>query len=62
MKGTGIMNRIIKMRMATKSDAKEILDIYAPYVKNTAISFEYAVPSVEEFAERIDNILKNIHI
>lgn len=48
----------VKIRMATKADAKEILDIYKPYVKNTAISFEYDVPSVEEFAERINKILK----
>ena len=25
-------------------DAKELLSIYAPYVKETAISFEYEVP------------------
>ncbi|WP_243124592.1 GNAT family N-acetyltransferase [Clostridium sp. AWRP] len=48
----------VTMRMATKADAKEILNIYKPYVKNTAISFEYEVPSVEEFTERINNILK----
>lgn len=38
------------------SDAEEILEIYVPYVENTAISFEYEVPSVEEFRERIKNI------
>ncbi|AWI03509.1 GNAT family N-acetyltransferase [Clostridium drakei] len=48
----------VTMRMATKADAKEILNIYKPYVENTAISFEYEVPSVEEFTERINNILK----
>lgn len=58
MKEGRIMNTNITIRMATKADAKEILDIYAPYVKNTAISFEYDVPSVEEFAERIKNILR----
>lgn len=52
------MNTSVTIRMATKADAKEILAIYAPYVKDTAISFEYDVPSVEEFAERINNILK----
>ncbi len=52
------MNTSVTIRMATKADAKEILEIYAPYVKDTAISFEYDVPSVEEFAERINNILK----
>lgn len=48
----------ITIRMATKADVKEILDIYAPYVNNTAISFEYDVPSVEEFTDRIINISK----
>lgn len=52
------MNASITIRMATIEDAKEILEIYAPYVKDTAISFEYDIPSVEEFAERINNILK----
>ncbi len=47
----------ITIRMATKADAKEILDIYVPYVNNTAISFEYDVPSVEEFTDRIINNL-----
>ena len=37
-------------------DAEELLRIYAPYVKETAISFEYEVPSVEEFADRIRHI------
>ncbi|WP_039657749.1 GNAT family N-acetyltransferase [Clostridium tyrobutyricum] len=48
----------ITIRMATKADVKEILDIYVPYVNNTAISFEYDVPSVEEFTDRIINISK----
>ena len=40
----------------TIEDAEELLQIYAPYVKETAISFEYEVPSVEEFADRIRHI------
>lgn len=40
----------------TIKDAEELLQIYAPYVKETAISFEYEVPSVEEFADRIHHI------
>lgn len=38
------------------SDAKELLEIYRPYVEHTAITFEYEVPSVTEFSERIINI------
>lgn len=52
------MKTDIIIRMATREDAKEILNIYAPYVIDTAITFEYDVPSVEEFVERINHILK----
>lgn len=44
------------IRFATPADAKALLDIYAPYILNTSISFEYEVPSVAEFAGRIDAI------
>lgn len=37
-------------------DAEELLSIYAPYVENTAISFEYMIPSIEEFTHRIRTI------
>lgn len=37
-------------------DAKELLEIYSPYVTDTAISFEYDVPGVEEFEHRIKQI------
>ena len=45
-----------RFRIATPDNAPALLAIYAPYVENTAISFEYAVPSVEEFRRRIDNV------
>ena len=38
------------------SDAEELLEIYGPYVKETAVTFEYEVPSVEEFRNRISSI------
>lgn len=44
---------MVQIRAAEEQDAKELLEIYAPYVRNTAITFEYQVPSVQEFAERI---------
>lgn len=40
----------------TVDDAAALLAIYAPYVQKTAISFEYEVPSVDEFKERITDI------
>lgn len=46
----------MKIEKAQLSDAAELLEIYAPYVTNTAISFEYEVPSLEEFSQRIADI------
>ena len=46
------------IRMAEIEDAAAILEIYAGYVKNTPITFEYEVPSVEEFRQRIANIMQ----
>lgn len=51
------MNESLVIRPATLQDAGELLKIYSPYVRETAISFEYDVPSVEEFADRIRNTL-----
>ena len=45
------------IRVAKPEDAKGLLEIYAPYVEKTAITFEYEVPSEEEFAGRIRHIL-----
>ena len=44
------------IRLATKADIPAILNIYAPYVQNTAISFEYRVPTLEEFTDRFLDI------
>lgn len=48
----------IRVRTATVQDAENLLKIYAPYVERTAITFEYDVPTTEEFAERISRTLK----
>lgn len=48
-----------KIRFAEKNDAEEILKIYAPYIENTSITFEYDVPTVEEFSKRIEEITKH---
>ena len=40
-------------RVARPEDAEALLAIYAPYVEETAITFEYEVPSVEAFRARI---------
>ena len=46
------------IRLANANDAEELLKIYTPYVTDTAITFEYDVPSLEEFTQRIINISK----
>ena len=48
----------IRIRPATEADAEEILNIYAPYVMDTAITFEYDVPTLEEFTGRIHHTLE----
>ena len=52
------MSDNIKIRTARPEDAPELLKIYAPYVENTAITFEYEVPSIEDFKCRIERTLK----
>ena len=44
------------IRFATEADIPAILDIYGPYVLNTATSFEYTVPTLEEFTQRFRSI------
>lgn len=46
-----------RIRIATRRDAAKLLEIYAPYVEKTAVTFEYEVPAVTEFEKRIDHIL-----
>lgn len=45
------------VRFANKQDAKQILNIYGPYVENTPITYETIVPSLEEMEARIDKVL-----
>lgn len=47
------------IRTVELKDAQALLNIYAPYVTKTAISFEYDVPSLDEFTQRIIHISKN---
>jgi phosphinothricin acetyltransferase len=47
----------IRLREATVDDAAALLEIYRPFVTDTAVSFEAEVPSVEEFGERIKTSL-----
>ena len=47
----------MKIRTATPSDALALLRIYAPYVEDTAVTFDCEVPSLEEFRTRIEATL-----
>lgn len=49
---------MIEIRNAKTSDADRLLEIYDYYVQNTAITFEYETPSLEEFTARIEYTMK----
>jgi phosphinothricin acetyltransferase len=51
------MQTDLTIRLATTADAEELLSIYTPYVTDTAITFEYDVPSVADFTERMRQTL-----
>lgn len=46
------------IRIAVSADIPAILDIYAPYVLTSTATFEYDVPSLEEFTTRFETITK----
>ncbi|MDY3854138.1 MAG: N-acetyltransferase family protein [Butyribacter sp.] len=48
----------MKIETVSIDDANELLEIYSYYVKETAVSFEYDVPSVDDFRKRIKKILE----
>ena len=43
----------MKIRLAKINDATKILQIYTPYVLDSAISFEITVPTLDEFKNRM---------
>ena len=49
---------MIRIEKALVSDAMCLSEIYAPYVRETVITFEYEPPSAEEFAERMRTIIE----
>ena len=44
------------LRFAEPADLGRILEIYAPYVTDTTVSFEYTVPTPEAFSQRFESI------
>ena len=47
------------IRIAEERDAAPMLDIYAPYVRETTITFEYEVPTPEAFLARFEGITRD---
>jgi phosphinothricin acetyltransferase len=45
----------VTVRVADATDARAVRAIYAPFVETTAVSFETDVPTIEEFASRIQD-------
>ena len=48
----------MQIRSACVEDADSILGIYRYYVENTAITFEFDVPTPEEFRQRVEKTLE----
>ena len=48
----------MKIEIASLEDAQELVEIYRYYVEKTAITFEYEVPSVEEFKQRMVHVME----
>jgi phosphinothricin acetyltransferase len=46
----------MNIRLIQPDDMESVLNIYAPYIQNTAITFEYQVPSLADFSRRIEGI------
>ncbi|MBQ8880784.1 MAG: N-acetyltransferase [Oscillospiraceae bacterium] len=46
------------IRIATEADVPAILSIYAPYIMDTTITFEYDVPTEAEFLARFRSITR----
>lgn len=45
------------LQVAGDGDVRPMLAIYAPYVRDTAITFEYEVPTAAEFGARLHQVL-----
>ena len=48
----------MKIRFATHDDSTDLLKIYKQYI-DTTITFEYVLPTEDEFAKRISDVSKD---
>jgi len=51
------MDTLLNVRLVKPDDYAGMLKVYKPNVLHTAITFEYEVPSLEEYSKRISNII-----
>ncbi|AXI26546.1 GNAT family N-acetyltransferase [Gemella sp. ND 6198] len=49
---------MIEIRTVDLEDAQKLVDIYRPYVEETAITFDYEVPNIHEFEEKISKTMQ----
>jgi phosphinothricin acetyltransferase len=52
------MSRGHSIRLAVAADSDRLLEIYAPYIRGTAITMETEVPSAEDFRARVERICR----
>ncbi len=50
------MHNYYNIRLITPTDAEAALAVYAPYVLHTANTFEYEIPSLDDFRTKIEKI------
>jgi L-amino acid N-acyltransferase YncA len=50
----------MRVRMASPEDAGGIADVYLPYVRDTAISFETVPPTAEDMRSRLTSTLRRL--
>jgi len=50
------MSKTKSIRLVSEEDSVPMLEIYAPYITDTSITFECEVPPVQEFAKRVRSI------
>jgi len=60
VRGSDPITKSFQIRKASETDAEALVSIYAPYVLETAITYEVEVPTVEEFKQRIKHILEKL--
>ncbi len=53
-----MLNDTHRIRLAAPGDAEELQEIYAPFVTDTAVSFELTPPTAAEVAQRVTSTLE----